>query len=105
MTMQAEALDIVDDSVALVPAIWTFELFRQTFARRLADDLAKLGRRPSWWRFRARRRYDRSMRRLKRGHMSELQMILAAQDPKHRALIAARLGWRIPTEDSAKDAR
>lgn len=93
--MYAEAIpEPIDDDCALVPVRWTSKELHREKDRRLTADLAALGRRPRWWRFRARRRYDRSARRLRKARMSELQVILAAQDPRHRAEMVFRVGWR-----------
>ena len=85
-------------SVLDKPAIWTSEALHLEKDRRLAEDLTALGRRPSWWRPRARRRYDRAVRRLKKAHGNDLRVMLAAQDPRHRALLAHLTGWKLPTE-------
>lgn len=102
--MLAEAIPepIDDDDYALVPVRLTSEEMHREKDRLLAIDLAALGRRPGWWRFRARRRYDRSARWLRKSRMWELQVILAAQDPRHRAEMVARVGWVLPTEDRRK---
>ena len=92
--MHAEAIpEPIDDDCALVPVRWTSEELHREKARLVASDLAALGRRPRWWRFRARRRYDRLARRIRKARMGELQVILAAQDPRHRAEMVFRVGW------------
>lgn len=77
-------------------ASWTNEAVFFEKARRLAEDLSALGPRPGWWRPFARRRYDRSALRLRKAHESDLRTILAAQDPKHRAVVAHLIGWKPP---------
>ena len=71
------------------------DLYREK-DRRQAEDLCALGPRPAWWRPRARRRYDRSALRLKKAHASDLRTMLAAQDPKYRAIMGHLIGWKRP---------
>ena len=66
--------------------------------RREREDLASLGPRPSWWRPRARRGYDRAVMRLKKAHANDLRLMLAAQDPQQREILANLIGWKLPTE-------
>lgn len=73
---------------------WTTAALCIEKGRRLAEDLARLGRRPSWWRWRTRRRYDRAVLRFQKAHENDLRTMLAAQDPKHRAIVAQLIGWR-----------
>jgi hypothetical protein len=79
-------------------ASWTPEILHLEKDRRLAEDLAALGPRPPWWCVRARRRYDRSVARLTKMHMNDLRTMLAAQDPRHRAIMADLIGWKLPAE-------
>ena len=79
-------------------ASWTAEALRLEKDRRLANDLAALGPRPPWWRRRARRQHDLVVRHFKKAHANDLRTMLAAQDPKQRALIAHLIGWKSPME-------
>lgn len=77
-------------------ARWTaLELCREK-ERRLAEDLSALGPRPGWWRPRARRQYDRSVRYLEKAHYKHLCEMLAIQDPKRRAIMGHLIGWKRP---------
>jgi hypothetical protein len=78
--------------------VWTTAALHLEKERRLAEDLSALGSRPPWWRRRARRHYDRSALWLKKTHTNDLRSLLAAQDPKHRAIMAQLIGWKLPTE-------
>ena len=86
-------LDLFED-----PPIWTREDLYFEKERRLTEDLTALGPRPSWWRSRARGRYDRTVARLKKAHENHLDEMLATQDPARRALMAHLIGWLPPTE-------
>jgi hypothetical protein len=98
--MLADAIpEPIDDDYALVSVRWTSEELHREKARLLAADLAVLGKQPRWWRFRARRRYDRLVRQLKKSRMSELQLILAVQDPRHRTEMVSRVGWLLWKKD------
>jgi hypothetical protein len=85
--------DYIDE---VMSACWTAEDLYREKDRRLAEDLRTLGLRPAWWRPRARRRYDRSALRLKKAHASDLRTMLAAQDPKYRAIMGHLIGWKPP---------
>ena len=87
----AAAGDYIDE---VMSARWTPEELYREKDRRLAEDLQTLGPRPSWCRRFARRHYDRSVRRLKKAHDSDLRTMLAAQDPKYRAIMAHLIGWQ-----------
>jgi len=80
----------------VMSARWTSEELCREKDRRLIEDLQTLGPRPAWWRPRARRQYDRSSRRLKKAHDSDLRTMLAAQDPTYRAAMAHLIGWKRP---------
>lgn len=78
------------------PPHWTLEEMCAESARRLVEDLARLGPRPRWWRRRARRLHDRTSGRLKKAHASDLRKMIAAPDALYRAITAHLLGWRHP---------
>lgn len=80
----------------MMSARWTAEELCREKDRRLAEDLVALGPRPRWWRPRARRQYDRSVRYFKKAHESDLRAMLAAQDPLYRAVMAHLIGWKRP---------
>ena len=80
------------------PPTWTTDDLYREKARRLAEDLDALGDRPSWWRPRARRRYDRQVLRLQVAHDKHLREMIATADPKRRAITAHLIGWRAPAE-------
>jgi hypothetical protein len=70
-----------------------YDLLLQEHDRRLAEDLAKLGSRPAWWRLRSRGQWDRSAARLARWHKRDLAMVLAAE-PEQRKFLLLLLGWK-----------
>jgi hypothetical protein len=70
-----------------------YDLALQEHDRRLAEDLAKLGPRPAWWRLRSCRRWDRSANRLARWHKHDLALVLAAE-PEQRKFLLILLGWK-----------
>lgn len=90
MSVRPDYLDEV------MSARWTPEELCREKDRRLTEDLQTLGPRPAWWRRRARRLYDRSVRRLKKAHDSDLRTMRAAQDPTYRAALAHLIGWKPP---------
>lgn len=103
LTQYSEALEGTTDVQAAVRAelarrestIWTAEALHIEKKRRLTEDLATLGPRPSWWRWRERRRYDRAVLHFQKAHENDLRTMLAAQDPKYREIVAQLIGWRL----------
>jgi hypothetical protein len=89
---------VISDYVDEVLSVrWTYDEMCREKDRRLIEDLQTLGPRPAWWRRRARRLHDRSVRRLKKAHYKHLCEMLAIQDPTYRAIMGHLIGWKPPS--------
>ena len=73
----------------------------EEYRRRLAEMLAELGPRPSWWQPRRRAVYDVRADRLREAHESDFLAMLDKPTLHQQAIMAHSIGWRYPVYDGA----
>lgn len=66
--------------------------------RQLGEQLAKLGPKPPWWRFRMRKLHPLKVQVFKDHFMDIMRWLLAEHDPRKRTIMASLVGWQLPRE-------
>lgn len=74
------------------------EVLHLEMERQLAQDVAFLGPKPPWWRFRMRRLYPQKVQVFREYQMSSMRWLLAEQDPRRRSIMANLIGWQLPRQ-------